>query len=127
MQLARSFLEEHGYRDITDVSSRQPFDFQCTKEGSTVSVEVKGTLSEGERIVLTRGEVNYHRTAFPHNALIIVSGIEFHEDGLAHGGRLTMVSPWSIDDTCLEPVSFFYDAAALVTYRAESADRIFSG
>ena len=111
MLLAREYLESAGWSDVVDVSSKQPFDYLCTKGGIPFSVEVKGTVSSGEKIILTQGEVNHHRKVYPNNALVVVSGITLEGDGNdeAMGGAVSLLSPWAIDDLRLQPVSYFYD------------------
>ena len=109
MEVARSWLESRGWK-VVDRSSSAPFDFECTKEDERLFVEVKGTTSKGEQIVLTRNEVAYHRIHFPHNALILVSGIVLNDKGQATTDRsdIRIISPWEINDDRLEVISFTY-------------------
>lgn len=75
-------------------------------------VEVKGTTSIGEKIVMTRNEVAAHRSHHPHNALIIVHSIDLQrllpENPKADGGILLMLSPWEIVESQLRPLAFEY-------------------
>lgn len=109
MTVTRSFLETDGW-EVEDTSSSRPYDFYCTNGDSEMYVEVKGTTSGGESVVLTRGEVEHHRSIFPANALAVVSGIrlvgESREE--AEGGELRFISPWTIDDEQLTVVSYVY-------------------
>jgi hypothetical protein len=67
-------------------------------------------MSLGEKVVLTKNEVLLHRQEFPSNALIVVSQIELErsEPPVATGGKLLMVSPWSIHDDDLDALGYDY-------------------
>ena len=109
MRLARDRLEVEGCTDICDVSSSESYDLRCDRGGDELHVEVKGTTSAGERILLTRNEVGHAREWYPHVALVVVSGIELTErDGLrvAVGGRARLINPWELLETALEPISY---------------------
>lgn len=105
MELVTSYYEELG-ADVQDVSANRPFDLLVTiPEGVVVTVEVKGSAGDGSEILLTRGEVDHHREAYPANALAVVSSILL--DGppdapKASGGDLTVLPPWLIDDAAID-------------------------
>ena len=74
-------------------------------------VEVKGTTSIGDQIVITRNEVAAHRARHPNNALIVVHSINLMrhpENPKADGGELLMLSPWNIQEDELRPLAFQY-------------------
>jgi hypothetical protein len=74
-------------------------------------VEVKGTTSIGEQIVLTKNEVAVHRARHPNNALIIVYSITLtrtQDNPSAEGGELMMLSPWEIVGAQLRLLAFQY-------------------
>lgn len=74
----RDLIEKHAEDMAADFYAKdgwkvrrkgRPFDLELTREGERLTVEVKGTTSQGEEIVLTRNEVVHHGTAHPANAL----------------------------------------------------------
>lgn len=109
MSVVETHLRTNGW-EVEDTSATKPYDFFCVSNDSELFVEVKGTTSSGETVVLTRNEVEFHRNTWPNNSLAIVSGITLSgKDGLtASGGQLTIVQPWSIEDERLQVVSYLY-------------------
>ena len=110
MKLAEEHLLAIGW-NVKDTSTNKPYDFHCTSSNGELYVEVKGTTSNGEKIILTRGEVEHHQSVHPNNALIIVSGIELvgSEREQAEKGNLRMISPWDIAQERLTVVTYTYD------------------
>jgi hypothetical protein len=109
MKLAADFLKEHGCTDICDVSSSESYDLRCRFDAEELHVEVKGTTSEGERVLLTRNEVAHAREWHPSVALVVVAGIDLAERGgvqVAVGGHARIIHPWEVLDTALEPISY---------------------
>jgi hypothetical protein len=110
MAVAKVHLEGLGWR-VRDVSSNQPYDFECTRGGERLIVEVKGTTSTGDQIVITRNEVAAQRAHFPNNALIVVHSVELMRASSspeADGGELLMRTPWQIEEDRLRPLAFQY-------------------
>ena len=96
---------------IRDVSAKQPYDVEVTRDGVRICVEVKGTAGDGEEVLLTRGEVTHQRNAYPNNALAVVSGIRLEgppDAPNAVGGSIQVMTPWSIGDDALTPMSYRY-------------------
>lgn len=109
MELAQDKLETEGCTDICDVSACESYDLRCDQRGDELHVEVKGTTSTGERILLTRNEVGHAHEWYPNVALVVVSGIQLTErEGLrvALGGRARLINPWELLDAALEPISY---------------------
>jgi hypothetical protein len=75
MALAKSHLQKLGWH-VRDVSATHPYDFECTQGEEKMIVEVKGTTSTGDEIVVTHNEVQVQRTRHPNNALIVVHTID---------------------------------------------------
>lgn len=103
--------ENDGY-DVADVSRYQSYDLKCTKSEIEVHVEVKGTTSNGERILLTKNEVA-HAREFPRPALFVVTNIaRTHSDEEtchASSGKISEVlDPWNIDGGSLDPIAYTY-------------------
>lgn len=95
---------------VTDVSARRPFDLSCTRNGETLHVEAKGTTTTGEKIVLTRGEVE-HNGSCGHDCLYLLRDVVVSErDGQvsAAGGVPVIVQEWRVTDDRLEPIAYEY-------------------
>lgn len=111
VQIVIGHLESLGY-EVEDVGLRESYDLHATKSGSVVRVEVKGTTSNGSEIVLTRNEVELHKTHHPANALAIVRNISLdRNDGApptANDGELILEMPWNVDDNRLAPIAYRY-------------------
>jgi Domain of unknown function (DUF3883) len=117
MSVAEAHLRKLNWR-VKDVSSTKPYDFECSKGADKLIVEVKGTTSTGEQIVVTRNEVVAHRARYPTNALIVVHHINLirgPEGPSADGGELMMLLPWEIKEDCLQPLAFQYTIDRPVT------------
>jgi hypothetical protein len=73
-------------------------------------VEVKGTTSDVcTSIMMTKGEVELHRTNKGATALIIVSRIRLDRTAsspIASGGTLEAMLAWDIDAWTSEPIAF---------------------
>ena len=109
MDLARTELSASGYTNFEDVSLTESFDFRCELDGQEIHVEVKGTTSRGERVLLTRNEVAHAREWFPHVVLAVVHGITVSDASgtiTAAGGTTRIVEKWELLDSALEPVSY---------------------
>jgi hypothetical protein len=111
MELATAYFASDGY-DVDDVSATQPYDLRCTKGTTGVDVEVKGTTTIGEIVLLTPGEVQHALASFPDTALAVVRDIALHDAGTASanatGGTLEVHRPWRPLDTELKPVGYTY-------------------
>ena len=111
MELATTHYKNDGY-DVINASTCQPYDPKCTKSEIEVHVEVKGTTSNGERILLTKNEVA-HAREFPRSALFVVTNIaRTHSDEKtrrAGSGKISEVlDPWNIDGGSLDPIAYTY-------------------
>ena len=110
MELAKMELESRGFSDIRNTSKGKPFDYQCKSSGTDFYVEVKGTVSSGEVVILTRGEVEIHNKKFPNNMLIIVHGIQLtgENNDQAFEGIVKVISPWEIKSDSLTVIAYNY-------------------
>jgi hypothetical protein len=121
-QKTRVALETHamnraiGYYDrrgwtVGDVHGNKSWDLECTKGGTTLHVEVKGTTTIGEEVLLTPNEVDHARKHKPM-ALFIVAGISVSRDAsgnvTAAGGKVITFDPWTIDAGTLTPIGYKY-------------------
>lgn len=110
MAVAQDYLLKNFYT-LQDVSKTHSYDFLATKEGVQKIVEIKGTTSAGESIILTANEVAIHNERYPQNMLIIVHSIALdrkENPPLATGGIIEVVSPWAIKTNNLKPLAYQY-------------------
>ena len=56
MECAREYLVRRKYKNITRTDKGYCYDYTCTDKGRTIYVEVKGTQTRGEKVILTRKE-----------------------------------------------------------------------
>ena len=115
MELAKVELISRGCVNIRDTSQGNPFDYQCTLAGEEIFVEVKGTVSSGDVVILTRGEVELHRGKFPNNMLVLVHGIQLTGENFdqAISGAVQVTSPWAIAEDSLTVVAYNYKTSSL--------------
>ncbi len=73
-----------------------------------IYVEVKGAQGSGAEILLTKGEVKFHREHPNAMALFIVSDILVTPDGRASGGTVSLIMPWIMQEDRLTPYAFTY-------------------
>lgn len=106
MRIAWAHLQQLGWTVIEDVSARESFDLRCTKGKAELRVEVKGTTSAGEEVILTPGEVKHARGKYPDVALLVVSNIVLASENKPSGGSLRFVTPWKVEDSSLRPLGF---------------------
>jgi UvrD/REP helicase N-terminal domain len=74
-------------------------------------VEVKGTSSLGEKVILTGNEVKHATRKDAQVARAVVSGVlvEVGESGFElWGGKVRVFNPWSLDTASLEPLGYEY-------------------
>jgi MrcB-like, N-terminal domain/Domain of unknown function (DUF3883) len=110
VKVAIDSLKELGFRNIKDVGKTESYDLVAEKDGNLFIFEVKGTTSNGDRIILTRNEVMTHQQVHPNNGLIIVKLIRL-VGGLrprASEGKAVIFSPWQIKTENLKPLAFDY-------------------
>jgi hypothetical protein len=96
---------------VTEVG--KPYDLKCERALETVLVEVKGTETNGDFILLTRNEVELSRGHLME--LFVVSEIQTNlktdGDWVCSGGQIRVINPWSAEADRLEPYAFIYRLA----------------
>ncbi len=115
VRLATEHLKSLGYSEVRDVGKTHSYDLEVVTPEGIIAVEVKGTTSHGETVVLTANEVRVQRECFPLNALIVVSEIALTrgDPPTTAGGVLRYVSPWTIYEKDLSPTGFTYTVPAM--------------
>lgn len=110
MDAATRYFQAEGYA-VADHSKTKPYDLYCTRGAEVLHVEVKGTQTGGEDIILTAGEVEFARRHRGQMALFVLHSVEVSgEEGefvLSEGER-HLVLPWDVDQGMLKPVSYTY-------------------
>jgi hypothetical protein len=107
---AIEFFEAQGW-NVKDVGARESYDLLLVRGDDRLRVEVKGTTSQGQQVVLTRAEVEKQRQLSPDNALVVVHSINLDRTAkppTASGGVLRCISPWAVSDDDLTVVSYIY-------------------
>jgi len=110
VQTAIKYLLNSGYLEVKDVGDTQSFDLLAIGPSGQLCVEVKGSTGPNQSVVLTRNEVQFQLDAYPNNALFVLSEIELNrvEPITAQGGKIEFISPWKIDKSKLNPISYDY-------------------
>lgn len=111
MRAATAHFRKLGFQ-VVDVHDRKPYDLQCTKGRSELHVEVKGTQGDGEKVFLTKNEVE-HARKYPKNAaLFVLHGVRVggsKSSPSASGGKMVLRNPWRVRSTDLEPLAYTYE------------------
>ncbi|MFA1551494.1 MrcB family domain-containing protein [Actinomadura chokoriensis] len=110
VSMATDYFQAQGW-SVKDVGAKESYDLLLSRGDERLHVEVKGTTSRGEQVVLTRAEVVRQRALAPHNALVVVHSIKLDRAGdpvTVSGGTLCCTSPWYVDETDLSVVSYVY-------------------
>jgi hypothetical protein len=102
------------------------YDLECTNaDGRKLHVEVKGTRTLGERVLLTANEVLHVRQADQcgaEHALYVLSQIQVEDNGAigCTGGDPNLQHPWTINDQDLLPTQYSF-AVPRRTGRSDNA------
>jgi Domain of unknown function (DUF3883) len=108
MKKAIAHYRKQGWT-VVDVSAKRSYDLLCKRGRQRLHVEVKGTTSAGESVLLTKNEVQHARGTYPHVALYVVAGIRVGGDPpRASGGRASRHEPWNIEEGELEALGYEY-------------------
>ncbi len=110
MKKCKEFYAGKGY-EVEDVSATQPYDIVIRKKGQSRFVEVRGTQTRAESIVLTVNEVEMSKTKGDTMELFIVHSIEIDEGNTrikGGTGKIRRIKPWKVHDENLTPISYNY-------------------
>jgi hypothetical protein len=106
--LAKAHFADEGYH--IEVKGK-PFDLQCKRADEILYVEVKGTQTDGEEILLTSNEVDFANKHASQMALFIVRRIRVSSEKIgpiATGGDSEIVRPWRPLTERLTPIAYSY-------------------
>jgi hypothetical protein len=112
MGIARMHYLAEGY-DVVDTSHNCPYDLECYKNGGFRRVEVKGTISKGDSVFVTSGEVIDANSDTCETDLFIVSNIvvkaKDKEGNYATSeGSTALTVNWKPGPENLEPKAYKY-------------------
>ena len=108
MSVCYDYYSKKGY-EVKDVSSNQPYDFIISKNGISQYVEVKGTQTPGESIILTKNEVSLSQAEGHRMILFILHSIVMNKKTVKkNSGTIFIIDPWKIKNENLTPISFNY-------------------
>jgi hypothetical protein len=106
---ARKHFEGKGFQFQKSFRTG-PYDLEFTKGKTILHVEVKGTRTDGKSVILTRGEVDYHRNRPKGSSgLFVLHSIKLKNDK-ASGGLKHIRYPWNLKEKKekLSPICFMY-------------------
>lgn len=107
---ATKYLEAKGYM-VKDVGAHKSYDLQATKNGETLCVEVKGSVSTLSSVNLTANEVQIARNA-KHTLLVVVDEITWQRTNgeiETSGGRMRTWWGWKAKEDLLTPTEYRYE------------------
>ncbi|SRR6266404_2661399 len=108
MATCKKHYSEKKY-EVEDVSKNRPYDFIIRKNGLSRFIEVKGTRTAGDTIILTKNEVDLSRTQGDGMVLFIVHSIVMNKKTVKKGsGVISIIDPWLVNNDRLTPISFTY-------------------
>jgi hypothetical protein len=108
MNAAKTHFKSLGFV-CEDRSKKYPYDLHCRRGKEVLYVEVKGTQTKGEQIILTNGEVKFAHNHKGQMALFVLHSIKASEvTGKWHlvGGERRLILSWAVDYEWLTPLSF---------------------
>ncbi|MCL4552052.1 MAG: DUF3883 domain-containing protein [Candidatus Marsarchaeota archaeon] len=105
MMVATAHFEGAGYR-VDDHHARHSYDLLITRNGHRRYVEVKGTRTDGETVIVTPSEVRFAREN--DTVLFILRGVGVDGSDRVSGGTALIVDPWTPSDNRLTPTGYLY-------------------
>jgi hypothetical protein len=105
MDAAKCHFRSLGYA-VEDCSKNHPYDLRCVREKETRYVEVKGTQTDGQEIILTCGEVEFARKNAANMVLFILHSIAVSKDRKLSKGEAKILQPWTVEQATLNPLSY---------------------
>lgn len=111
---AMNMVEKHfrsiGWK-LRDTSKNKPYDFIAQQGDTTLYIEVKGTTTSGQEVILTANEVGHHLANHPNTCLAIVRNIILLRDAeepSCTGGELKVFLDWKPELQDLKPLAYSY-------------------
>jgi Domain of unknown function (DUF3883) len=114
MRAAKAYYRQCGYT-VEDVHLEESYDLRCTRGTDELHVEVKGTTSAVEYVLLTAGEVRQAR-ACDHAVLFVVGNLRLRLEGdepvVTGGDPPTIIDPWLPAEPDLTALRYQYRVPA---------------
>jgi hypothetical protein len=98
MRSAQKALEKLGYGNFVNTSASKPYDFTCQKLGKPFFVEVKGTQTKGNSVILTKNEVENVRTNPGKCVLVVVHSVKIDGEKVSSAGTAEVTEKWVLTD-----------------------------
>lgn len=112
MKRCEEYYRTKGYA-VKDVSATHSCDFIVEKSSKKLFVEVKGTQSLGQKIILTKNEVALSLDESHEMELFLVHSIVLNKKSVKNdSGKILIVKPWKVDESKLTPISYTYDLSS---------------
>lgn len=103
-----TFYRHDGWK-VEDRRIGNPFDAKATKEGETLYLEAKGTVTSGERVIVTRGEIAWAREHPGECVIGILSGVAVKSGSVDPSSGILLQYHWKPEDDDLVPLDYdFY-------------------
>jgi hypothetical protein len=96
MKEAQKALEKQGYSQFINTSATKPYDFTCRRQGKSFFVEVKGTQTPGDSVILTKNEVKHVKSNPDNCILVIVHSVEMTARKTATAGIPDVTEKWDL-------------------------------
>jgi hypothetical protein len=106
MAAAKKHFQAVGF-EVEDVSARRPYDLVCRRGSREIHIEVKGTTTDGDTIILTNNEVRHASDPRNSCALFVLHSVTL-KGKKATGGKRDILDPWQLQRQHLRPVSYTY-------------------
>jgi hypothetical protein len=110
MKKAYATLWGRGYRKFDETASRECYDYTCRKNGKLYYVEVKGTQTNGNSVILTRNEVD-NALYYPDSSIfVLVSAVRVKDKPQISvgGGQVTVREKWMPRKQDLKPIQYMW-------------------
>ena len=110
MKEAKKALEKRGYGGFFDTSSSCPYDYTCSRNGTTFYVEVKDNQTAVRDIILTKNEVEHVRANQDTCILVSVRNVKVsHKSPItASGGTPEVRERWQVHRDDLRAIQFVW-------------------
>ena len=111
MDKAKNYFSNNGYH-VEDHHTTSPYDLLCRRKKEEYYIEVKGTQSKGNQVLLTANEVRWIDLHPQNMKLFILHSIEVAKKQnklTASGGEVLVIEPWKLRRENLLPIGYRYD------------------